>query len=243
MCRMLIAAGEFDKNVLFDSFLKMAMGLNERHERNEDKIFNHPDGWGIAYIDNGVIKKYKKEVPAWEDKAFEKYRSINSRIILLHARRSSATKRLYENTQPFYRKMSGAEYVFCHNGTINEELDYDAEFYPLGDTDSEMFFYYVLTALTHRGEDSLAESLAAISEYTAANIILMSKDTACAAVQYSHRPKYYTMKLYYDNRCVIISSERLPGFHSIEWQPLANMTLVKIDLQTLDYELEHYGND
>ncbi len=240
---MVIAAGEFSKKLLFDGFLMMAKGENEVHERNEQGILDHPDGWGIAYLDNGRIKKYKKEIPVWEDETFDRYRSINTDLIVLHARRSASTKRSYDNTQPFYRKMAGAEYVFCHNGSIKQKLDYDVSFCPLGETDSEMYFYYMLTALTDMGSESLSSSLAAIGEYTAANVILMSSDAAYVAVQYSQMPKYYTMKLYHDGRCLVISSEVIPGFNNVDWQPLGNMVLVKIDLGTLEYELEQYGDD
>ena len=92
MCRMLIAAGDFDMPALLDSFMKMATGTNERHERNADRIYDHPDGWGIAYLEDGRFRKYKKEVPVWEDDAFGTYRAVKSPAVLLHARRSSATK-------------------------------------------------------------------------------------------------------------------------------------------------------
>ena len=243
MCRMLIAAGEFDTSVLLDAFMRMAKGENGKHERNRNCVYDHPDGWGIARLESDRFRKYKKEVTIREDDAFDKYRGIDSNAMMLHTRRSSSTKRRYENTQPFYRKMSGTEYLFCHNGSIREDLEYDGSLYPLGDTDSEMYFYYVLTALMRGGEDSLPAALCSIEKYSAVNMILMNNEAAHLAVQYSEDPEYYTMRLYDSGRCIIISSEELPAFGEAEWRRIDNMTLIRIDLQTLEIQMREYADE
>lgn len=237
---MAIAVGEFDAALLLDGFMKMAKGENEKHERNRNGVYNHPDGWGIAYLDGGRFSKYKKEVPVWEDKEFEKFRTIKTSVTILHARRSSAAKRAYENTQPFYRKFPGNEYIFCHNGTIREQLTFGTEFYPLGETDSERLFYYLLSSARENNEGSLHERLLALKDYTAANMILSNTSTAYAAVQYSEKPAYYSMKLYFADNYLIVSSEVLPGFSDAKWRPLKNGSLIEIKLDALEYRIKEY---
>jgi predicted glutamine amidotransferase len=238
MCRMAIAVGEFDASLVLDGFMMMAKGENEKHERNKNAVYNHPDGWGIAYLDGGRFSKYKKQVPVWEDDTFPRFRSIKTNALIIHARRSSSTKRAYENTQPFYRKLPGNEYVFCHNGTIRDIINFDEEFYPLGETDSERLFYYLLSSFNKLGKDALHMSLSSLSNHTAANMILANTQEAFVAVQYTENPAYYTMKLYFDRRCLVICSEILPGFYDARWQSLNNKSLVEINFSTLEYTIE-----
>ena len=242
MCRMLIASGQLDVPKILDAFLKMTADENEKHERNDGKAYNHPDGWGLAYLDEGKCKIYKKETPIWDDEMLDKYREIKTGTIILHARRSSGTKASYENTQPFFRKAAGSEFVFTHNGSVMETLEYEDEYYPLGDTDSEMCFYYVLSALRREGPAGLPRHLKELNDYSAANFILMEYPTAIVNVQYKKDPLYYTMKLYKDDKSIMVSSETLQGYEDREWVRLGNEMLVTINLQTLEHKMESYAN-
>jgi len=237
MCRMAIAVGEFNAAMILDDFLKMAKGENEKHERNKNQIYNHPDGWGIAYLDGGRFRIYKKEIPVWEDAEFAKFKNIKTDMMIMHARRSSSTKRAYENTQPFYRKLPGKEYVFCHNGTIKQRLESNPEFYPLGETDSESLFYYLLSSPEGRGEAAIHKNLLSLDNYTAANMILADAQSGFVAVQYTENPQYYTMKLYFTGDCLVISSEALPGFSDTKWHRLKNESLIEINFGTLEYKI------
>ena len=237
-----MACGKLDCAKLMDAFLCMALGENEQHERNTEGIYNHPHGWGIAYLDDGKLKAYKNQMPIWEDPKFREYRGISSNVVIIHARHSSGTPARYENTQPFFRKASGKEYVFTHNGSIKEVLEYDSEFYPLGETDSEMFFYYLLTWLKRGGPEQLTEGLDSLSDFSAANVILMDYPAAFINVQHRKEPLYYTMKLFRDDDSFMVASEALPGFDGPEWQPIENNTLIRLDLKSLDYRMERHGD-
>lgn len=238
MCRMIIAAGEFDISLLLDGFIKMAEGKNEKHERNQNTLYNHPDGWGIAYLAGVRFRIYKKEMPVWEDAAFGNFRNIKTNMMILHARRSSVSKRAYENTQPFYRKFPQNEYVFCHNGTVSQSLNFSPEFYPIGETDSEILFFNLLSSLAKDGSAGLLQNLFLLENYSAANIILADKNSAYIAVLYKEDKQYYTMKIYSADNCLIISSEILPGFDNEEWVPLTNKSIVELNFISLEYSIK-----
>ena len=61
MCRMLIAVGNVNVNLLLDGLVTMANDENEKHERNQNKNGNwkHDGGWGIAYLENNrwIVEK------------------------------------------------------------------------------------------------------------------------------------------------------------------------------------------
>ncbi|PMP86530.1 MAG: hypothetical protein C0174_01285 [Thermodesulfobium narugense] len=84
------------------------------------------------------------------------------------------------NKYPFYRGLEGKEYIFVHNGTLN---DYESlklkKFKPIGETDSEYAFCYLLSSIGKEGIniwmeksfDWLAEKLIEINKYGNFNCI------------------------------------------------------------------------
>ena len=118
------------------------LGFRQRGE-------HHPDGWGIAfYPDNSaqVIKEPVKAGSSALSDFLKDYRGISSRIIIAHVRKASVGNNYHRNTHPFQRECMGRDFVFAHNGTLKE---YRTElgltyFNPVGETDSEHAFCYIL---------------------------------------------------------------------------------------------------
>jgi predicted glutamine amidotransferase len=117
----------------------------------------NPDGWGIAYYHGSSAQLVKESSPAPESRLYdfvEKYPA--SKIFLSHVRRSTMGNRSYMNTHPFYRVFSRGnqrhEYCFAHNGTISnfQELRL-TDYVPIGETDSEHVFCYLLSQLGEKG--------------------------------------------------------------------------------------------
>ena len=79
------------------------------------------------------------------------YSLIESQQIIAHVRRTSCGNVSYMNTHPFSREWAGKDYVFAHNGTLHdfERLKLTA-FFPIGKTDSEWAFCYILSAIRQR---------------------------------------------------------------------------------------------
>lgn len=115
----------------------------------------HRDGWGVAwYLDGGLAGVVKEPRPAPESSiARLMLQGVRSRIIISHVRRASKGDISYVNTHPFVRRLWGRDWVFAHNGTvlgISEETGYRLEWYhPVGETDSEYAFCYILEKLSN----------------------------------------------------------------------------------------------
>lgn len=114
-------------------------GFRHRGERN-------PDGWGLGlYPDGKAAQIIKEPIEAGSSVLadFIKEYPLSSRIFIGHVRSASRGDVTYSNTHPFVRELGGKEYVFAHNGTISVKFE-TRRFKPLGETDSENAFCYLL---------------------------------------------------------------------------------------------------
>lgn len=115
------------------------------------------DGWGLAYYPDNAAQVIKEPLRANESPVanfFREYKIIKSKIIIAHVRAASKGNISYKNTHPFHRELNGKEFVFAHNGTL---FDYNildtGRFKPLGDTDSEHVFCYLLNKIEKQNID------------------------------------------------------------------------------------------
>lgn len=159
----------------------------------------HPHGWGIAvYAAGSGWTVQKRPVRASECEHFYAASStIQGELLLSHVRSRTVGESSEANTHPFQR----GRWLFAHNGTITD-LDFLREHSSLerlqqieGQTDSELFFAYLLTCLDEAGvsagpatEDTdrvLAQAMRAALErpsFGACNFLLSNGD-----VLYAHR--------------------------------------------------------
>ncbi len=110
----------------------------------------NPDGWGVAYYSDSSLHLIKEGANVNESKlihSIENSKEIKSKIFLCHLRKSSSMPIAKKNSHPFSRELYGKEYAFMHNGIINDEIKEEMgmfRFKPMGDTDSEKAFCYIL---------------------------------------------------------------------------------------------------
>ncbi len=116
---------------------------------------DHPDGWGLAvHRRERGWEVNKHAVRAGDCPHFrEVAASARGEVLLAHIRKRTVGPVGAANTHPFRR----GEWVFAHNGTI-EDIDWFAARASgerrreiEGDTDSERFFAFLLTALDEAG--------------------------------------------------------------------------------------------
>jgi glutamine amidotransferase len=123
---------------------------------------------------------------------------IKSTNVIAHIRKATVGAVRLENCHPFVRELWGRYWVFAHNGDL---LGYqpmlDGPYRPVGDTDSERAFCWILQSLRARfdaypGQEALLDALAGIAGGIAAqgtfNFMLSDGDTL-----YAH----CSTKLYY----------------------------------------------
>jgi glutamine amidotransferase len=112
---------------------------------------HHRDGWGIAFFEGRgchlfVDSKATVESPIAD---LVRHYPIHSTNVIAHIRKATKGRIALENSHPFRRELWGRYWIFAHNGTL-EHFDPprpDDVFQPVGDTDSERAFCYLLNAL------------------------------------------------------------------------------------------------
>jgi glutamine amidotransferase len=168
--------------------------FNEFRPRAEE----NREGWGIAWWENDRPHVLKEPVPADESDAAAKLAKEHpaSTMFIVHVRAATIGEPTLENTHPFQAEALGREWVFAHNGTVQELSRLDTGTYePAGDTDSERSFHHLLTRLGRLGarasEDEIAaEVLAAgreLSELDSRVNFLLSDGTTLFAYHDGHK--------------------------------------------------------
>jgi glutamine amidotransferase len=114
---------------------------------------NHADGWGIGFFEGRGCRMFLDAKPAVESPIADLVRGypIHSMNVIAHIRRATKGVVALENTHPFIRESWGRYWIFAHNGTLNDFSPKLEGFYrPVGNTDSERAFCYILETLRRR---------------------------------------------------------------------------------------------
>lgn len=114
-----------------------------------------PDGWGIAFYPDRSAQVIKEPASAHRSPLagfLQQMPYIKSSLILAHVRYSSVGKNAFMNTHPFLRTWNKHDYTFAHNGTIRNYSQFPLEkFQPVGQTDSEYIFCYLMDQIAMNG--------------------------------------------------------------------------------------------
>ncbi|OKY78534.1 MAG: putative glutamine amidotransferase [Candidatus Methanohalarchaeum thermophilum] len=117
----------------------------------EKRDKDNPDGWGLGYFPDNSVELIKEPVKAEESKLysfFSNYQETRSKIFITHLRGATVGELSHQNTHPFKRELNGNGYIFAHNGTLNDIKTKNLKrYFPIGDTDSEYAFCYLLDQL------------------------------------------------------------------------------------------------
>ena len=138
----------------------------------------HPDGWGVAYYVDGAPHVTRSPAHALSDALFHRVSGVvSSETVLAHVRKATQGAHTVLNCHPFQY----GRWVFAHNGDVPSFTDTHREAliaevsprlrrFVLGETDSEVIFFMLLTRLGAVGPlaaprgaaevmDALAETL------------------------------------------------------------------------------------
>lgn len=120
----------------------------------------HNDGWGIAFFEGNGVRHFVDHEAAIASPIADliKRWPIKSKNVIAHIRKATQGRVALENCHPFVRELWGRYWVFAHNGDLKEfSRALDGAFRPVGKTDSELAFCYILQELRRRfGGDSPA---------------------------------------------------------------------------------------
>lgn len=121
------------------------------------------EGWGIAWWTGGRPHVLKEPVRADQSEVAASLANDppTSENFIVHVRAATIGGPALENTHPFTGIALGREWVFAHNGTVNELERLDTgSFEQRGDTDSEQAFHHLLTRLESLGKDAAHDAIA-----------------------------------------------------------------------------------
>ena len=118
----------------------------------------HPDGWGVAYYVEGTPHLTRSASTALSDRVFQRVSGVvASETVVAHVRKATQGNLSVLNCHPFQH----GRWVFAHNGDVPNfprfrerlvaEVSPRLRRYILGDTDSEVIFFMVLTQLLRYG--------------------------------------------------------------------------------------------
>lgn len=114
---------------------------------------HHSDGWGIAFFEGRGVRLFLDPAPSCSSPIAELVRGypIKSKNVVAHIRKATQGLVSLENTHPFQRELWGEYWVFAHNGNLKDfSPTLDGSFLPVGSTDSEKAFCYLMTKLKRR---------------------------------------------------------------------------------------------
>ena len=114
----------------------------------------HPDGWGVSYYVQGAPHIIKSATTAINDNLFKKVSGVvSSQTVLAHVRNATLGEVNILNTHPF----QFGKWTFAHNGNIKnfkkhkdeiiQHISPELKRFILGNTDSEIVFYYLLSKI------------------------------------------------------------------------------------------------
>ncbi len=141
MCELLGMSANIPTDICF-SFT----GLIQRG----GKTGPHRDGWGIVFYEGKGFRTFKDPNPSCDSKIAELVQSypIRSCAVISHIRQANRGEVSLVNTHPFTREIWGRYWTYAHNGQLSgfETLD-TGRFTPVGETDSEKAFCWLLNEL------------------------------------------------------------------------------------------------
>ena len=113
----------------------------------------HRDGWGIAFYERKGYRAFHDSTASAESeiaRLIQRY-PIKSHVVICHIRRANRGRLALENTHPFCRELWGRYWSFAHNGQLKGIKKRPLHYYrPVGTTDSEHAFCWLLDALRER---------------------------------------------------------------------------------------------
>jgi glutamine amidotransferase len=157
MCQLLGMNANTPTDVMF-SFTGLARRADE-----------HKDGFGIAFFEGRGVRLFVDHHSARQSPVAElvKRYPIRSGQVIAHIRKATQGVVALQNTHPFMRELWGRYWVFAHNGDLKAfQPRLHAAFRPVGDTDSERAFCWLMQELAkaHATVPSVAELSATLRE-------------------------------------------------------------------------------
>jgi predicted glutamine amidotransferase len=124
----------------------------------------HADGWGIAFYEDTGCRLFIDNLPACSSPLAHWVQNypIKSQVVMAHIRKATQGGAGLSNCHPFQREWQRKVWSFSHNGhLLGFAPQLDGTYRPIGHTDSELAFCYLLQQLRQQfADDRMPEPLA-----------------------------------------------------------------------------------
>ncbi len=152
----------------------------------------HADGWGIAYFEGKGLRLFVDHQSAADSPMADFIRRypLKSTNIVAHVRKATIGEVCLENAHPFTRELWGRHWVFAHNGDLKDYHPHlHAQFRPVGSTDSERAFCWLMQELAKSHADlpsieeltlTLRELIPQVRRFGSFNFLLSNGDALWA---------------------------------------------------------------
>ncbi len=110
----------------------------------------HRDGWGITFYEGKGCRTFKDPNPSCRSEIARLVQDypIKSCSVISHIRQANRGDVNLVNTHPFTRELWGRYWTYAHNGQLSGWEDLAVgRFWPVGETDSERAFCWLLCEL------------------------------------------------------------------------------------------------
>lgn len=137
----------------------------------------HADGFGAAFYHGRSWRLFLDHRPSCSSplaRWIQENPTLSTNVIA-HIRKATRGAASLENTHPFSRELWGRQWIFAHNGTLTDFFPAPSgPCAPVGDTDSEMAFCWILQRLRERFEsapddEQLFEALGPLAQQLSAH--------------------------------------------------------------------------
>lgn len=211
----------------------------------------HCDGWGVSTIDHDSEKAHlvrAAEMAHTSSQFDSAIANANSDGGLLHLRWATAGLPVSENnSHPFVYN----DYTFIHNGsimppsTLDPYIDPEFSWMITGDTDSERYFYLLMTEIKKHGFVAGVQRAVAIikkhADFSSINAMIMNEDLFIALAEFDPErrpafgdPDYYDLHFRKDAEGVVVAST---GWPHEGWAPLPNHHMLVVDRTTFESKI------
>lgn len=150
------------------------MPLSE-FRRHGGETADNPDGWGLAWLEDGAFRLEKEPVPGWDNPRFSALiEALRADLVIAHVRKARMPPvNTLANTHPFLRECCERRWAFAHNGLVPEVVALEVAnagrvCSPEGETDSEFAFCHLLSHATRHFHTSLSDWQAVLAQVSEA---------------------------------------------------------------------------
>jgi glutamine amidotransferase len=118
-----------------------------------------PDGWGAVFYEKNDAYVFREPRPACDSRLADLLArsGVESKLVLSHIRKATGGDIELRNTHPFTREVNGRLHSFAFNGDVPDVFNIKLatnRFLPMGNTDGEYAFCWLLQQLASENTDN-----------------------------------------------------------------------------------------